>query len=155
MLAVCLAETKKPTAGKMNKKIKYSLIAFALSALFFIVLGIPTALVPIGIYTRMLPASAADYVLLGLTSALAGAYVSYSLYLRSASDSKSGYSALAGTAAGVLSFGCPICNMLLVSAFGTAALLAFFEPYRHYLGLLAVVLFASAFWLKIRKCKKC
>jgi hypothetical protein len=140
----------------MNSKAKYFLFGVLLSIGVSLLLGIPTALVPTGFFVRMTPITILDYVLLALTSVLLASYVSYSFYLKNkAREEKSGYIALGGTFAGVLGFGCPICNVLLVSVFGSTALLVFFEPYRHYLGFLVIGLFGLAFYLKTKKCKEC
>jgi drug/metabolite transporter (DMT)-like permease len=139
----------------MNKRIKYMLIAAALSLAFLAVLGIPTALIPSPFFKRMIAPTTVDYALLALTAALAGSYVSYSLYLKSVHENKSDYAAVGGTLTAVFGFGCPICNALLVVLFGSTALLVFFEPYRHYLSLLTIALFATAFYLKAKKCREC
>ncbi len=140
---------------QLNKKIKYALVAAGLSIVFLAILGIPTALIPSHFFKRMIPPTVVDYALLALTAALAGSYASYSLYLKSLREDKSVYAAIGGTLAAVFGFGCPICNALLVALFGSTALLVFFEPYRHYLSLLTIALFALAFYLKAKKCREC
>ena len=138
----------------MNKKIKYALIAVALSLAFLIILGIPTALIPSPFFKRMIASTMVDYALLALAAALVGSYISYSLYIKSVREDKGDYAAAGGTLAAVFSFSCPICNILLVALFGSAALLIFFEPYRNYLILLTIALFAIAFYLKAKKCRE-
>ena len=138
----------------MNKKIKYALIAVLLSLVFFVLLGIPTALIPSPFFSRMIASTIVDYALLALVAALAGSYISYSLYIKSVQDNNGDYAAVGGTLAAVFSFSCPICNILLVVLFGSTALLVFFEPYRHYLSLLTIALFAIAFYLKAKKCRE-
>jgi H+/Cl- antiporter ClcA len=138
----------------MNKKLKYFFLSIIFSLIIFLLLGIPTGLIPTNFFNRMLAPEMLDYILLGLTSVLAGAYIAYSFYLKSLSEAKSDYAALGGTIAGILAFACPICNALLVAIFGSTALLVFFEPYRHYFGLLTILLFVLAFYFKI-KCRKC
>lgn len=139
----------------MENKLKYALIALSLSLLFFIILGIPTALIPTWFFKRMIIPNVIDYILLGFTSILAGSYISYSIYVKKPKAEKGNYAALGGVFTGIFSFGCSICNVLLVSIFSTTTLLVFFEPYRHYLGLITITLFAFAFYFKVKKCKKC
>ena len=139
----------------MNIKAKHFLIAIGFSLLFFLILGIPTALVPTSFFARMIPPTIIDYVLLVLTAAMAGSYASYSLYVKNRTEEKSTYVALGGVFSGVFSFGCPICNTLLVMIFGSTALLVYFEPYRYHLSLITIGLFALAFYWKRKKCREC
>ena len=139
----------------MNKKTKHFLIAAAFSALLFLALGIPTSLIPNQFFARMAPAGFIDYSLLAITAVLGGSYASYCLYLKNSASEKGNCSALGGVFTAIFGFGCPICNSLLVALFGTAALLLYFEPYRHLLALPSLGLFALAFYLKRKKCEKC
>ena len=51
---------------------------------------------------------------------------------------------------GALGFACPTCNILLVSLFGNATILAYFEPYRHALGFVGLAVFTYALYVKIK-----
>ncbi len=123
----------------------------------FLILGIPTALVPNSTYIRMTPASPLDYFFLVATSAMLGAYLALQFYGKVPSRAKEDLSAVSGGVAGVLAFGCPICNALLVSLFGTAALLTYYDPARPLVGVIGIALLGGAVYLKLRniKCSSC
>lgn len=88
----------------------------------------------------MLPVSALDYVFLGATSIMLGAYIALQFYNKNAGGVKEDLAAVGGGAAGVLAFGCPICNTLLVSLLGAAAVLTYYEPLRPAVGVLGIAL---------------
>lgn len=141
----------------MKTPFKSAIIGAIASVIFFLLFGIPTALIPNSIYTRMLPASALDYVFLGATSVMLGAYIALQFYSKIAGRVKEDLAAVGGGATGVLAFGCPICNALLVSLLGTVAILTYYEPIRPAVGVLGVALLGAALYLKFKntKCSSC
>lgn len=119
----------------------------------FLVLGTVTGLVPNPVYVRMVERTVADYAFLLATAAFAGAFV----YQRSrvADPIGDGYAA-GGVVAGVLAFGCPICNAVLLALFSSSALMTHFDPLRPYLGVATVVLFAGLLYYQYRRdCDTC
>lgn len=135
------------------------IIASLILALLF---GIPTALIPTKYYKRMIAATFFDYFFLAIIPVLSGIYVAVSYYKKQMhkqyTTAKSDYLAAGGIFPAIFAISCPICSMLLVSAFGTAALMTYFDPYRPLLGMLAVLLLGAAIYIKarsIRICKKC
>ena len=134
------------------------LYALPLALLF----GTPTALIPFPFlhYYRMVPATLLDYFFLAAVSLLLGAYLalrgrpccgSTAKGAGKTAPKKDG-AAVAGAVGGVIAFGCPVCNVLLVSLFGSAAVLAYIEPLRPWLGVAAVfVLGIAAYSLVQRK----
>jgi hypothetical protein len=92
----------------------------------------------------MVTRAGVDYVFLVLTSVLAGVYVT-----RRASsgpcDADGGNAdrwAFGGLAGGYLAVACPVCNVVLVSAFGSSALMTYFDPYRPVVGAVSVAVLA-------------
>lgn len=137
----------------MEKKIKSMLVAASTSILLFMFFGIPTALIPNSLYIRMIPATPLDYVFLGATSVLLGGYVGL-LYYRKSGGTKEDLAAMGGGLAGIFAFGCPICNVLLVSLVGSSALLTYYEPVRPLIGIVGVALLGGAVYLRMR-CREC
>ena len=55
-----------------------------------------------------------------------------------------------GGVLGFFGFSCLVCNKILLLLFGSSFLLSYFEPVRHYVGALGILLFFYAFsqrWL--------
>ncbi len=138
----------------MDKKIKYALIAAGLSAILFVVMGIPTALVPnpfIG-YARMIEPTTLDYFFLTAVSVLLAVLVSLKLYFKS--EKPLGAKGIIGGIVGFLSFSCPVCNVLLVAVLGSATVLTFIEPLRPILGVVSVSVLSYLIYRTL-KCKEC
>lgn len=116
-------------------------------------IGLPTAVIPNGFFTRMTPVRPLDYVFLALTALLVGLIVAtYMVPLRPDATLTSGEGKL--TAGGLLSFlavGCPVCNKLVVLALGMSGALRFFEPIQPLLGVASLGLLAYTAWYRLRQ----
>lgn len=134
--------------------LKYVLIGVAVSALALLLFGVPTALVPTPFYTRMIPPNPLDYIFWIATSSLLGVYITLQLYGHQHAKGE-GVAAFGGAFGGILSFGCPICNKLLVAVLGTSTIMAYVDPYRPLLGALTLGVLGSAIYLKIRGLRAC
>lgn len=131
----------------VTKLILYCILFTTIS---FLVLSIPTAVIPNRFFIRMTPVFWFDYIFLVINSILIGIYfgITYSSPKPEVCvvEKKSIF-------AQVLSFlgiACPICNKILVFIFGTIFLLTYLEPLRPYLSLLSALLLL---WLVIKKAK--
>ncbi len=122
----------------------------------FIVFGVPTALVPFPLiaYKRMIPASALDYGLLLAVSGLVGLYASYR-FRKNAPEKGHDLKAGVATVAGFFSFACPICSVVLVALLGSAFVMAYFEPIRHPLGLVAIAALVCLIYIARKNCGTC
>ncbi|MDY6776151.1 MAG: hypothetical protein SV253_08805 [Halobacteria archaeon] len=117
--------------------------ASAVSVVFFVVFGVVTALIPNPIYIRRVPRTPLDYTFLTVTSVLIGVYAAQTDLTRGASgaeDTSNDRLAFVGGALGFLSFGCPICNAVLLALFSNTAIMTYFDPLRPFLGVVSVVL---------------
>lgn len=117
-----------------------------------LVIGLPTAVIPNGFFTRMTPTRPLDYIFLVITSLLAGVVAAtYVVPLRADAAIPTGEGKV--TAGGLLSFlaiGCPVCNKLVVLALGMSGALRFFEPIQPLLGLASVGLLGYTAWYRVR-----
>jgi len=111
-------------------------------------LGIPTALVPNPIFTRMLPPRPLDYVVLALVSVLAGILAATSA--RPVACPLPERRTLGGGLLTFFGIGCPTCNKLVLALLGTSGALAYFEPVQPFLSLLGLGLLASAVLARLR-----
>lgn len=114
------------------------------SVLLFVGLGTLTALWPNPVFVRMTAVAPLDFALLAAEAVLLGAYFG----LRGACVVPG---AGVGGVLGFLGFGCVLCNKLLLLAFGATALLTWFEPYRHAVGVAGVAILAALLWRKLRR----
>lgn len=121
----------------MNLKAEnFNVLKGLVSAVFFLlVTGAVTGLIQNPLYVRMVPITVFDYFFLLSTSVLAGLYFG-----------KEKCSLLGGRIAGIsgvtgfLAFGCPICNVILLSFFSTSAIMTYFDPLRPYLGFISTLM---------------
>ena len=122
-----------------------SLRALVFGTGIFAVLGTFTALWPNPWFVRMTPVTPWEHTLLAGEAVLLGLY----LGLRAPACAIKGASV--GGVFGFLGFGCALCNKLLLLAFGSAALLTYFEPVRLYLGWLGLAVLVVALWTKLSR----
>lgn len=114
----------------------------AITAATFLVLGTVSALWANPLFMRMTPTTGFEIALLVAQSVLAG------LYLGVSGPACAAKAAGAGGVLGFLGVACPVCNKLLVLAFGPTLLLEYFEPIRLYVGVAGVALLGYALWRK-------
>lgn len=114
--------------------------------------GVVTGLIPNSLYVRMVPRTPLDYLFLLLTGGFLGLYTLQQSPRRQREDT----TAAAGTVVGVLAFGCPVCNAVLLALFSSSALMTYFDPLRPVLGALSVVLFGGLLYIRSRRtCESC
>jgi hypothetical protein len=119
----------------------------------FVLLGIPTAMIPNPVFARKIEAPAWTYPSLVVTALLAGLLLA--TYVRPrASGGGAGALGEASpeesrsfTVGGLLSFfaiGCPTCNKLVLIALGSSGAITWFEPVQPVLALLGIGVLAWA-----------
>ena len=118
--------------GKMSKL--YGILS---ATAIFLVLGIPTALIPTGLFKRMTQVTVFDYFFLFLVTVLFGIFIS--IYLKNKRTNKKTCVAAGGFFSGWLAVICPICTSVLVYIFGASFLLTYFDPVRPVFGFLSVI----------------
>jgi hypothetical protein len=131
----------------MKKKYKQITIGIILAVGVFFLFGIPTALIPTSLFTRMMAVELLDYILLISTSILIGIYAAITIKIKT--SNKVHYSAAGSTLPAFLGFSCPICNALLVAIFGATTLIYYFEPIRHIVGVIGVAALSLIIYTKL------
>ena len=117
-------------------------------ALFAVVTG----LLPNSLYVRMVPRTGLDYLFLLLTGGFLGLYT----YQRSPRRQGDDTTATVSAVVGVLAFGCPVCNAVLLALFSSSALITYFDTLRPLLGAVSVVLFGWLLYVRSRRgCDAC
>lgn len=120
----------------------------------FVLLGIPTAMIPNPVFARRIVAPAWTYPSLVVTALLAGLLLA--TYVRpgagaavdgGAVDAASPEEARSFTVGGLLSFfaiGCPTCNKLVLIALGSSGAITWFEPVQPFLAAAGIAVLVWA-----------
>ena len=123
-------------------RLRQAILAAAIAVATFALLGTVSAVWPNPFFMRMTPTAGFEIVILSAQSVLVG------LYMAIQAPACASRVAGAGSVLGFLGVACPVCNKLLVLAFGPALLLQYFEPVRLYVGVLGLAIVAYALWRK-------
>lgn len=127
-----------PSKSQFSIIFKGGLIA----AVIFIALGTITALWDNPFFFRMTPTSGFEIGLLLLQAIMFGIYFAMpSTQCAIKSLSTSGV-------LGFLGFACPVCNKILLYAFGSELLMAYLKPARIYLALIGTLVVGLALYMK-------
>lgn len=118
--------------------LKRVLAGMAVAVAAFAALGTVAALWENPVFIRMTPTGGWEVGLLALLSLLSGVYVA--IRRPFCSNKRVGV----GGVLGFLGVACPVCNKILLLAFGSELLLTYFEPVRIYVAALGVVIAAWA-----------
>lgn len=118
------------------------------AVLVYVVVAIPTVLIPNSLFSREVPPTWWSYAALGasalLTGLLAATYVASPIE-RTGATNKAG---LFGSVLTFFAVGCPVCNKLVLLALGTTGAMKFFEPVQP---LLAVFSIGLLVWALVRR----
>jgi len=127
-----------------KKFIKSGMIGIAVAALLFIIFGSVAAVIPNPFFIRMTPVTWIEYTTLIATSLLLGVYIGLSYYSKLVASKACNVAATSGGIFGFLTFGCVLCNKLLILLLGVVGVLTYFEPIRPFFGLGSVGLLGVA-----------
>src|SRR5262245_47968438 len=131
--------------------VRFWVLAVPPTVLAGLVVGIPTAVVPSPLFTRMTPVRPLDYGFWFVSSVLLGMLGATYLVRRRDDAGGAENQAVGGGILSVLAVGCPICNKLVVLALGVSGALTYFAPIQPLLGLASVALLAHALRLRFRQ----
>ena len=143
----------KKSKQNKNLKLKSSVIGILAALIIFFLFGIVTVLIKNPFFVRMTPVYWYDYVFLVLTSILSGAYIGLWHYNKNNQkniNSKCDYTAAGGVVGGFFSFGCAICNKLLIWILGLSGVVAYFMPIQPTLGVISMALLCYAVYLQTK-----
>ena len=134
-----------------KRKIIAILISIAAVVLSYLIFGTVTAIISNRFFTRMTPFGLWERISLIVASMLLGLYIGLAYYSKSSGkDNVCNTTATAGGVFGFLTFGCSICNKILVFFLGVAGVFAYFEPIRPFLGILSIGLIGFAIFTKAK-----
>jgi len=116
------------------------LAAAAASIGAYVLLAIPTAMIPNPVFGRDIEAPAWSYPALAITAVLSGLLLA--TYVREGdAEEVASEDAKRFTVGGLLAFfaiGCPTCNKLVLIALGTSGAITWFEPVQPFLAVAGI-----------------
>lgn len=127
--------------------------AVAAAVVTYLVIGLPTDIVPNPVFGREVPVRAWEPVVLVLTSVLTGVWFGLQR-ARAAAPGDEDSSAPTLSAAGLALFAvaCPVCNKVVLLALGTSGALGIWQPLQPWLaGVSLVALLASVAYAARRR----
>lgn len=113
------------------------------AVLFFVVVGLVTGAIDTPVLERQTPLLAIDYPIWVVNAALLGALSGLSVYARSRRITQSGTAIFSGGFLAAFAVSCPLCNGLLVAAFGTAGVLNVIEPARPFINVATMLILTA------------
>ena len=120
---------------------KLSSLIIASSA--FLLMGTMTALWSNPYFIRMTEENIWDYLILSVEALLIGLF--FGIRAPRCATKKTGI----GGILGFFGFGCSACNKFILLLFSSTFILTYFEPVRHYVGVLGILLFSHALLQKL------
>lgn len=115
-----------------------------------LLIGVPTAVLPTGLFRRMTPVLWWNYPVWVVTAALVG--LTLATYLRSVpgSNRARGGRVTIGGLLSAFAVGCPLCNKLVVVALGASGAVTIWAPIQPILAVVAVSLLAYTLVRRLR-----
>lgn len=126
------------------------LVAIASACLIFLVIALPTAIIPNPIFGREIEVTWWSIPVLVLTSAFTGLLLA--TYIRVNPMITEEKSLKLGGAATFLTFfavGCPVCNKVVLIALGYSGAISYFAPIQPILGLISLLLIIYVFFKRV------
>ncbi|MFV0461936.1 MAG: hypothetical protein ACK5MP_01885 [Nostocoides sp.] len=130
------------------------------AALTLVVVAVPTAIIPTGVFGREVPPTAWSWPVVVISSVLAGMLFATYVRVEHAGTGRAGPVRGAGepvsktgALGGFLTYlavGCPVCNKLALIALGYTGALRWFAPVQPYLAVLGIVLLGWALRVRLR-----
>lgn len=112
----------------------------------YLVLGLPTAVIPNPVFGRAVEVTPWSVPVLAITSIFAGLLLA--TYVRTENYLPEEKSLKVGGIGSLLSFfaiGCPVCNKLVLIALGTSGAMSYFAPIQPFLAVFGVAFLMYAF----------
>ena len=113
--------------------------------------GVPTGIVPTGLFTRMTPVLWWNYPVWAASAILAGLVAA--TYVRSAAHTRASDGARRTVGSSIVTLfaiGCPVCNKLVVAAIGVSGALSLWAPLQPVLGVLSIAVLVSGLAVRLR-----
>ena len=120
------------------------------AAVFGISVGVITGAIDTPIFERATPAYAIDYPIWTINALLVGSLAAVSVYAMRQRQSLGSGPIYAGGFLSAFAISCPLCNGLLVAAFGTGAAANVFDPARPFIGAATALFMTYMLYRRVR-----
>lgn len=130
--------------------VQYWLLTVPSTIAVGVLTGIPTAIIPNPLFTRMVPAGPLNYAFWAVTSVLLG-LVAATYFAKSGAPMIGEGKVAGGGILSIFAVGCPVCNKIVVLVLGVSGALTYFAPLQPLIGLVSVVLLVYALRLRLRQ----
>ena len=120
------------------------------AAAFGLSVGVITGAIDTPIFERATPAYAIDYPIWTLNALLVGALAGVSVYAMRQRQAFGIGPLYAGGFLSAFAISCPLCNGLLVAAFGTGAAANLFDPARPFIGGVTALFMGYVLYRRVR-----
>ena len=120
------------------------------AAAFGVIVGIITGAIDTPIFERTTPAYAIDYPIWTVNALLVGSLAAVSVYAMRQRQVFGSGPIYAGGFLSAFAISCPLCNGLLVAAFGTGAAANIFDPARPVIGGITALFMAFVLYRRVR-----
>lgn len=115
------------------------LVALGAALATFLIIGLPTDIIPNPIFGRDVPVRPWELPVLAATSVLTGMYFG----LQRPGSEKSA-PAIGGAGLAMFAVACPVCNKVILLALGTSGALGFWQPLQPFLAAISLLLLLAA-----------
>ena len=112
----------------------------AVAVSFFVVVGLVTGAIDTPMLERQTQLLAIDYPIWVVNATLLGVLSGLSVYAQSRRVTQGGTAIFSGGFLAAFAVSCPLCNGLLVAAFGTAGVLNVIEPARPFINVATMLI---------------
>ncbi|POH73090.1 hypothetical protein [Arthrobacter glacialis] len=130
-------------------------VAAVVAALAFVVVAIPTDLIPNPFFGREIPPTWWSHAALIISSALTGFLMATYVASPLAGPGSTNKSGVAASVLAFFAVGCPVCNKLVLLALGTSGAMTFFEPLQPLLAALSIGLLLWALLRRVSQENAC
>ncbi len=120
------------------------------AAMFGVSVGVITGAIDTPIFERATPAYAIDYPIWTINALLVGSLAAVSVYAMRQRQSFGSGPIYAGGFLSAFAISCPLCNGLLVAAFGTGAAANVFDPARPFIGAATALFMTFMLYRRVR-----
>ena len=120
------------------------------AAAFGLSVGVITGAIDTPIFERATPAYAIDYPIWTINALLVGSLAAVSVYAVRQRQAFGSGPIYAGGFLSAFAISCPLCNGLLVAAFGTGAAANVFDPARPFIGGLTALFMTYVLYRRVR-----
>jgi hypothetical protein len=156
-----------PTSGLTRDRLltpRFVFLSLLGSAAAMLALGLPAAVIPNPLFTRMTPTEPFNVAVWLASSALIGVVIATYVgkpphRTAHARHTGGGAATTLGGVAAFLAVGCPICNKLVVAALGVSGAFSIFAPVQPVIGAASVALLGATLAWRVRqlsrRCLRC